>query len=309
MARAGSAVRGRGKTPVLSAIILAGGRSSRMGSPKALLPFDGEPLIVHIVRRLQPLFGNIVVVAAPGQPLPPLPATLVHDDVAFQGPVGGMSYGLEAARGEFAFVTSCDAAFANLALVSHLLSLRDSFDVVVPTWEGRLQPLIAVYRRAVLPLLQAQLANGELRPVYLFDKVRTRVLDEDEVRRFDPEGLSFFNMNTPGDYEEALRRWREIRDGSEDAITCTVELFGVARLLAGRCELPVTLPARSTLADVLQAVSRDLPMLSGRVISADASGLADGYACNVNGLEFVRRATVRVEAGDRILIVSADAGG
>ena len=76
---------------MVSAIILAGGRSSRMGTPKALLPFDGEPLIVHLVRRLAPMFGEVIVVAAPDQVPPALPATLVRDEVAYQGPVGGIT--------------------------------------------------------------------------------------------------------------------------------------------------------------------------------------------------------------------------
>ena len=193
----------------MTGIILAGGRSSRMGSPKALLPFAGEPLIVHIVSRLQRLFDEIVVVAAPEQQLPEIPVTLVRDDVAFQGPVGGIYYGLRAARGEVCFVTSCDSAFSSPPFISHLISLAPGFDAVVPRWEGRLQPLHAVYRRTILPVLEAQLANGELRPVSVYDKVPTRVVEEDEIRRFDPQGDSFFNMNTPKDYDEALRRWAE----------------------------------------------------------------------------------------------------
>ncbi len=193
---------------MLSAIVLAGGRSSRMGTPKALLPFDDEPLIVHIVRALRRQFDEVVVVAAPGQVLPSFEANVVHDDVAYQGPVGGICYGLQAAAGEFGFVTSCDSAFLNPGLISYLLSLRHDYDVVVPHWEDRYQPLFAVYRKTVVPLLQAQLANGELRPIHLLDKVRTRHVTEDEVRRFDPCGESFFNMNRPEDYAEALRRWR-----------------------------------------------------------------------------------------------------
>jgi molybdopterin-guanine dinucleotide biosynthesis protein A len=79
-----------------TAIVLAGGRSSRMGRPKAMLAFDNEPLIVHIVATLQRLFPEVVVVAAPGQDLPGMPVTLVRDDVAYQGPVGGICYGLRA---------------------------------------------------------------------------------------------------------------------------------------------------------------------------------------------------------------------
>ena len=191
----------------MTAIILAGGRSSRMGTPKAMLPFAGEPLIVHIVRRLQPLFPDIVVVAAPGQQLPGMPVRTVEDEEPYQGPVGGIYYGLRSIAEDFAFVTSCDAPFASTTLIDHLLRLRAQHDIVVPQWGGRLQPLFAVYRTTVLPKLGAQLQAGELRPVGLFEKVNTRIVDEEEIRRFDPEGSSFINMNTPGEYAAALQRW------------------------------------------------------------------------------------------------------
>src|SRR5262249_31296124 len=192
----------------VAAIVLAGGRSSRMGQPKALLPLDGVPLIVHIVTMLQRLFADVAVVSAPGQALPEMPVRLVHDDVAYQGPAGGICYGLRATDADVRFVTSCDSAVLNADLISHLLSQSPRHDVVVPVWEGRLEPLHAVYRRSVLPVLEEQLARGELRLAALFDRVRTRRIDEDEIRRFDPDGASFFNMNTPADYATALARWR-----------------------------------------------------------------------------------------------------
>jgi molybdopterin-guanine dinucleotide biosynthesis protein A len=194
-----------------TAIVLAGGRSSRMGTPKALLLFDDEPLIVHIVATLQRMFAEVVVVGAPGQDLPSMPVTTIRDEVPYQGPVGGIFYGLTAAGRETAFVTSCDSAFLSVDLISHLVSQISEHDVVVPHWQGRFQPLQAVYRRSVLPLLAAQLERGELRPVHLFDKVRTRRIDEEEIRRFDPEGWSFFNMNAPEDYAEALKRWSDVK--------------------------------------------------------------------------------------------------
>jgi molybdopterin-guanine dinucleotide biosynthesis protein A len=190
-----------------TAVILAGGRSSRMGLPKALLAFDGEPLIVHLVRRLHTVFPRIIVVAAPGQDLPEMPVALVHDEIVHQGPVGGLYYGLRATSDAFAFVTSCDAVFLKTALATHLVSRINGADVVVPSWGGRLHPLVAVYRTALAPLLERQLAHGELRTQSLFERVRTCRVDEDEIRRFDPAGDSFFNMNQPADYAEALRRW------------------------------------------------------------------------------------------------------
>ena len=289
-----------------SAIILAGGKSSRMGRPKALLPFDNEPLIVHLVRALKRMFAEAVVVAAPGQELPPLPVRLARDEVAYQGPVGGIYYGLKAASGEVCFVTSCDVAFLNVSLISYLLSQISDYDVVVPYWRGRFQPLHAVYRRSVLPLLKEQLERGELRPIYLFDKVRTRKIDEDEIRRFDPEGLSFLNMNTPEDYEESLKRWEENRKPS---LPVTVELFGVARLLAKTKEVSLSLPQEPTLSHVILALSERLPVLVGRVINLAGNSLSAGYACNINGLDFVRNPAAKVKPGDKIFLLSADAGG
>jgi molybdopterin-guanine dinucleotide biosynthesis protein A len=153
-------------------------------------------------------------VAAPEQDLPPLPgARLVRDEVPDRGPVGGIYYGLKAATGKFDFVTSCDVAFINPALISHLLSQISNYDVVVPCWRGRLQPLFAVYRKSVLPLLKKQLDGAELRLVSFYEKVRIRKINEEEIRRFDPEGLSFFNMNTPEDYQAALKHWETHKKG------------------------------------------------------------------------------------------------
>jgi molybdenum cofactor guanylyltransferase len=296
-----------------SAVILAGGKSSRMGRPKALLVFDHEPLIVHLVRALNRIFAEVVVVAAPGQELPELPATIVRDEVPYQGPVGGIYYGLKAVTGKFGFVTSCDVAFLNAPLISFLTSQSSNHDVVVPYWQERLQPLHAVYRTSVLPLLEDQLTHGELRPVYLFDKVRTCKIGEDQIRRFDPQGLSFLNINTPGDYDEALKRWDAINLScgapKNDLVQCTVELFGVARLLARTKEVTLSLPEGANLAQVYSALAAKLPILVGRVIRPDGKSLSSGYTCNLNGLDFVRTPATQVSSGDKIFILSADAGG
>ncbi|HSQ11603.1 MAG TPA: NTP transferase domain-containing protein [Candidatus Deferrimicrobium sp.] len=334
-----------------TAVILAGGKSSRMGRPKALLRFAGEPLIVHMVRRLGRLFSDTVVVAAADQELPALPSTIVRDDVAYQGPVGGIYYGLKAARREICFVTSCDAPFLNLRLIAHLMAQISDYDVVVPFTQERFQPLHAVYRKQVAPLLKEQLERGELRPIFLYDKVRTRKITEAEMHPFDPENLSFLNMNTPEDYQAALASWNErqifeIETGQDrrrieietgrggqgletetappsvsdsdsvstsvsvsNSIAVTVELFGVARLLAKTTEVSLSLPQEATLSHVCAALATEHPVLLGRVINRDRSSLSSGYACNINGLEFVKNPNAKVNPGDKIFILSADAGG
>ncbi|MBI4523067.1 MAG: NTP transferase domain-containing protein [Deltaproteobacteria bacterium] len=300
-------------TPDASAVVLAGGKSSRMGRPKALLLFDGEPLIVHITRALRQFFAEVIVVAAPRQELPPLATAIVRDEVPFQGPVGGIYYGLTAASREISFVTSCDVPFLNRALISRLVAETSRCDVAVPVWEGRFQPLHAVYRKTVLRFLKAQLDRGELRPVFLYEKVRTRKLEEEEIRRLDPRGLSFLNMNTPDDYAGALKQWQELKasgqePGNHDS-RCTVELFGSARLLAKTRAITLPIPQRTTLSEVFAALAEKLPVLAGRVIGSEEGTLLRGFACNLNGLEFVRNPQVTVVPGDRILIFSADAGG
>ncbi len=274
-----------------------------MGQPKALLPFAGEPLIVHLVRRLEQLFTDTVVVAAPEQELPALPSAIVRDDVAYQGPVGGIYYGLNAAREEICFVTSCDAPFLNPRLIAFLMAQITDYDVVVPFTDERYQPLHAVYRKSVAPLLKTQLERNELRPIFLYDKVRTRKISENEMLPLDPDGLSFLNMNSPEDYQAAQARW------SAASIPVTVELFGVAQLLAKTKEVALTLAPDGTLAQVFQQLAELHPVLLGRVIDADGNHLVSGYACNLNGLAFVKDFRTQVQPGDKIFILSADAGG
>jgi molybdopterin-guanine dinucleotide biosynthesis protein A/molybdopterin converting factor small subunit len=301
-----------------TAVILTGGKSSRMGRPKALLPFDGEPLIAHVVRSLKTLFTEAVVVAAPDQELPILPVVVVRDEVAYQGPVSGIYHGLKASTQEICFVTSCDAPFLNLQLIAHLLAQISDCDVVVPYWQERFQPLHAAYRRSVVPLLREQLERGELRPISLYPKVRTREVHQDEIRRLDPEGLSFLNMNSPEEYQAALQLWKKKqRFETETApprsvsvtnsISVSVELFGVARMLTKTQTISLSVPQNATLAHVLSALAEKLPVLVGRVINSE--GLISGYTCNINGLDFVRAPTSKINSGDKILILSADAGG
>jgi len=285
-----------------AAVILVGGKSSRMGRAKALLPFDNEPLIAHVVRRLKSWFPEIIVVAAPDQELPELSAVLVRDEIAYQGPVSGIYHGLKAATKDVCFVTSCDAPFLNFELIDHLLEQISEYDVVVPFWQERFQPLHAIYRTSVVPLLKEQLERGELRPIFLYDKVRTRKIQEAEIRRLDPEGLSFLNMNSPADYDAALQLWRE-----RNTISVCVELFGVARMLTKTQSVSLDLNEGATLAQVFSALGEKLPALVGRVLNS--GGLIHGYSCNLNGLNFVRAPDVKVSSGDKIFILSADAGG
>lgn len=191
-------------------LFVAGGKSSRMGTPKAWLEFDGRPLLEHLVERMLRVFPEAVVVTAPGQEVPVTRARVVHDEQPGEGPVAGMVVGLREVTRPLVFVTSCDVPFLQPEFALSLAGLAGGFDVVVPEWEGRLHPLTAVYRAGVQPLLAQQLAEGRRRPLDLFDRVRTRVVGEAEIREIDPEGRAFLNMNTPEDYERAKQLWAKL---------------------------------------------------------------------------------------------------
>ena len=299
--------------PDATAVVLAGGKSSRMGRPKSLLLFDGKPLIVHLVAR----FGTHVcrdrhrgraragIAASAGN--------LGAGRSSLSGTGGRHLLWLEGSQRKILFRDFLRCRVSEPVIDFPSASQISDYDVVVPLWQDRFQPLHAVYRTSVLPLLKEQLDRGELRPIFLFDKVRTRKIDEDEIKIFDPDGLSFFNMNTPDDYERALQRWGELHvSGSQtrdEPVSCTVELFGMARLLAKTKMVDLALPQQATLSDVFSELAEKLPTLVGRVITPEKNNLISGCACNVNGLDFVRNPTAKVKTGDRILILSADAGG
>src|SRR5260370_41861956 len=115
-------------------------------------------MVQRVARRLRAALPELVVVRGPGEELPPIEARFVEDRVQGEGPVAGLAAGLSAVTTPFAFVVSCDVPFVSIAVARGLLSLADEYDVVVPRWEGRLHPLQAVYRAALAPMLEDELA-------------------------------------------------------------------------------------------------------------------------------------------------------
>ncbi len=189
-------------------VVLCGGRSTRMGSPKALLAFGPETMLQRIVRRLDAVVAPIVVVAAPGQPLPGLPAatTVARDEREGRGPLEGLRAGLTALPDtvDAAYVTSCDVPLLVPGFVRRMVELADGYDVAVMETDGFAHPLAAVYRRRTLPQIEALLAADRLRPVFLFEAARTRRVTPREVADVDPRLLTLRNVNSPEDYAEAL---------------------------------------------------------------------------------------------------------
>jgi molybdopterin-guanine dinucleotide biosynthesis protein A len=188
-------------------IVLCGGKSTRMGSSKALLPFGSETMLQRVVRLLREVVAPIVVVAAADQELPDLPRGVIitRDEREARGPLEGLRAGLKALPPdvEAAYVTSCDVPLLVPDFARQMLDLARGYDVAVIEIDGFAHPLSAVYRRSTLPVVEELLAKDRLRPAFLFEAVRTRRVRPDEITS-DPDLRTLRNLNTRDDYERAL---------------------------------------------------------------------------------------------------------
>jgi molybdenum cofactor guanylyltransferase len=188
-------------------IVLAGGKSTRMGTSKALLPFGPETMLQRVVRLLGEVVTPLVVVAAAGQELPELPRHVIvtRDEREGRGPLEGLRAGLTALPSSVdeAYVTSCDVPLLVTGFVRQMFELARGFDIAVMEIDGFPHPLSAIYRRSTLPHVEALLAHERLRPVFLFEAVSTRRVRPEEITA-DPELKTLRNLNTPQDYEQAL---------------------------------------------------------------------------------------------------------
>jgi molybdopterin-guanine dinucleotide biosynthesis protein A len=193
----------------VAGIVLCGGQSTRMGRPKAWLPFAGELMLPRVVRLLREAVEPVVVVAAPEQALPALPGdvAIVRDTEKGRGPLQGIAAGLAALMGQAdaAFVSSCDVPFLQPAFVRRLIDLLGDHVICVPHVDQHYHPLAAVYRLEVLEVVQRLLREDRLRMTALLDAARTCVVGAEELREVDPTLQTLRNLNTGEEYEGALR--------------------------------------------------------------------------------------------------------
>lgn len=189
--------------------MLCGGKSTRMGTPKATLPFGPETMLQRVVRLLGTVVSPIVAVAATDQVLPELPREIIvtRDEREARGPLEGLRAGLRALPDSIdaAYVTSCDVPLLVPGFVTRMIELLGDNAIAVMEIEGFPHPLSAVYRRETLPQVESLLERDKLRPVFLFDAVRTRRVRPEEMVSADPQLRTLRNLNTREDYLEALR--------------------------------------------------------------------------------------------------------
>jgi molybdopterin-guanine dinucleotide biosynthesis protein A len=189
----------------LSVVVLAGGQSARMGTDKSFVRVLGRPLIEVVLEQVAGLGAETLIVTNRPADYAYLGVPLFGDVLPGKGALGGLYSALHSARQPHVLCIACDMPFVVRPLLEYLIGLIPEGDVIMPRIAGEAEPFRAIYARACLGPIRAALDAGQMRVISFFPAVRVRFVDEAEIDRFDPRRLSFFNVNTPDDLEQARR--------------------------------------------------------------------------------------------------------
>ena len=192
----------------MTSIILAGGKSLRLGRSKFLEIIEDKSLVQWVVDRLAVLSTEIIIATARGEAIPCSSAVeikTVADIYPGKGPLAGIYSGLMASSSPRAIVVGCDTPFLSTGLLEYMTQTSPTFDIAVPRIKDKVEPLCAVYSKNCLAPIQDLLERNELQIIKLFSMVKVKYVGEDEIDSFDPEHLSFFNINSQDDLTRARR--------------------------------------------------------------------------------------------------------
>ncbi len=183
----------------LTVAIMAGGKSSRMGTDKSFVPFAGQPLIERVCDRVQGLGDELLLITNKPNDYTHLGLPMFTDEIPGCGPLGGIYTAVYRASNPHTLVVACDMPWLNQDLLRYMIGLRETADVVVPRWEKYPEPLHAIYSKACLAPIQEKLSGGQLKITGFFGQVAVRFVEREEIARWDRNGRSFTNVNTPDD--------------------------------------------------------------------------------------------------------------
>ncbi len=196
------------KTSLISdvtGVLLAGGKSRRMGQDKRLLSVGEETLYVRSLSVLRAIFERVMVVVAQDSPLVASDAPVLRDVIPHCGSLGGLYTGLKEAGTQWVFAAACDMPFLDPGTIRHFTGLKGEGDVVMAKLRNGFHPMHALYHRNCLPVMESLIHAQDFKIYRLADHpaLRVRVVTPDELSQLDPEGRSFYNVNTPADLAAA----------------------------------------------------------------------------------------------------------
>ena len=196
------------KTLPVTGVILAGGKSRRMGANKALMQLGEDSLIGHVIRRMRPIVDELLLITNNPEEYTHLDLLMHEDTVPNTGALGGIYTGLTHASHDVVICAACDSPFLEPKLLTYLLSVLGEYDAVMPyTVRNKaqiiLQTLCAAYSKKCLPIIASMLQESELRVHALEERAHIKCISPEVWQAYDPEGMSFFNINTPEDFDRA----------------------------------------------------------------------------------------------------------
>ena len=192
----------------INCIVLVGGKSLRLGRNKVAVTVGNRSLLQWVISRLAFFNSDIIMVTAKEQSIPRFidypKLKVVSDIYPGKGSLGGIYTGLVASDSFYNLVVACDMPFLNQALLRYMIEIADNFDLVIPRLGNTIEPLHAVYSKSCLAPIEYLLKQDDLQILKFFHSVKVRYVEADEIDRFDPEHLSFFNINTEADLKTAM---------------------------------------------------------------------------------------------------------
>lgn len=190
----------------VTGIILAGGKSTRLGRNKAVEQVSGKPLIQHVYDNLKTVAGQIIIVSSRELAAISYPEGLevLVDMYPGKGPLSGIFTGLSAAKYEYSIVVGCDMPFLNSKVLRYLVARAEGCDAAVPKINSQLEPLHAVYSKSCIAAIKEQLEQDKLEIRALFPRINVRYIESDEYLEFDPDMISFVNVNNQADLDKAV---------------------------------------------------------------------------------------------------------
>lgn len=200
----------------ITSIILAGGKSLRLGYDKVLEKVGNASLLEQVISRLDSFSDNIIIVTAKERTFEPLAShpkiKIISDILPGQGSLGGIYTGLVESESFHNLVVAADMPFLNEPLLRYMIEASDGFDFVLPRVNNLYEPLHAVYSRNCILPIETIFKNGRKVIIDLFDHVKVKFIEAEEVDRLDPHHLSFFNINTKEDLEKARKIARGVSE-------------------------------------------------------------------------------------------------
>jgi molybdenum cofactor guanylyltransferase len=179
--------------------ILAGGQSRRMGSEKSFISLQGKPMIEHVLDRVKTLRLPIMLITNSPDQYAKYELPMASDILPDQGSLGGLYTAIHFSRAEHTLCVACDMPFLNPALLEYLIEQLPGWDAVVPRIGGFPEAIHAIYSKACLDPIRAQILKEQLRSSGIFDSIKTHYIEEPAIKTFDPDFRSFINVNTPDD--------------------------------------------------------------------------------------------------------------